>query len=167
MLITLVAAMDKNRLIGQRNQLPWYLPADLAHFKSVTFGKPIIMGRKTFESIGKPLPRRRNILISRQPGLRIEGYEIFSSVDEALNALVDESEVIIIGGGGLFKETLPKAHKMILTIIQHSFEGDTYFPFWNTDEWIVVSKIKHGPNENNPYAFSFWELRRKMRITEK
>lgn len=167
MFITLVAAMDKNRLIGQLNQLPWHLPADLAHFKSVTFGKPIIMGRKTFESIGKPLPRRRNIVISRQPGLRIEGCEIFSSVDEALNALVDESEVMIIGGGCLFKETLPKAHKMILTIIEYSFEGDTYFPLWNADEWIVVSKIKHGPNENNLYTFSFLELKRKIRITKK
>ncbi|WP_304985855.1 dihydrofolate reductase [Coxiella-like endosymbiont] len=167
MLITLVAAMDKNRLIGQRNQLPWHLPADLAHFKSVTLGKPIIMGRKTFESIEKPLPLRHNIVISRQPSLRIEGCKIFSSVDEALNALADESEVMIIGGGRLFKETLPKAHKMILTIIEHSFEGDIYFPLWNADKWIVVSKIKHGPNENNLYAFSFLELRRKMRITEK
>lgn len=167
MLITLVAAMDKNRLIGQKNHLPWHLLSDLYHFKAVTLGKSIIMGRKTFESIGKPLLHRRNIVISREAGLRIEGCKIFSSVEEALNNLANEPEVMIIGGGSLFKETLPKADKMILTIIEHSFEGDTYFPLWDTDEWIVVSKIKHELNENNLYSFSFLELRRKTKLTEK
>ena len=161
MLVTLIAAMDKNRLIGQQNQLPWHLPTDLAHFKSVTLGKPIIMGRKTFESIGKLLPYRRNIMISRQQDLRIKRCEVFSSLDEALNVLSDQFEVMIIGGGILFKEALPKAHKMILTIIKHSFDGDTYFPLWNVDEWNLVSKINHEPDKNNLYSFEFIELRRK------
>lgn len=160
MFITLVAAIDKNRVIGYKNRLPWHLPADLAHFKSVTLGKPIIMGRKTFESIGNPLPLRRNIVISRQ-AISIEGCEIFPSVNEVLNSLVNEPEVMIIGGGRLFKEMLPKADKMLLTVVHHSFKGDTYFPWWNADEWVVVSEIEHKVNENNQYPLSFLELQRR------
>ncbi|MFW0094561.1 MAG: dihydrofolate reductase [Coxiella endosymbiont of Haemaphysalis qinghaiensis] len=161
MLITLVAALDKNHLIGQKNQLPWHLPADLAHFKSVTLGKPTVMGRKTFESIRKPLPDRRNIVISRQKDLKIKGCEVFSSLDEALNTLLDQFEVMIIGGGSLFEEALPKAHRMILTIIEHSFKGDTYFPLWNADEWNLISKMNYEPDKNNLYSFSCIQLRRR------
>lgn len=111
MIITLIAAMDKNRLIGRNNELPWHLPADLAHFKSITLGKPIVMGRRTFDSIGKPLPHRRNIVITQQKNLIIEGCDIFYSLDDALSALTKEPEVIIIGGARIFKEALPKADK--------------------------------------------------------
>lgn len=167
MIITLVAAMNKNNhVIGQNNRLPWHLPADLIHFKSITLGKSIVMGRKTFESIGKLLPHRRNIMITQQKNLIIEGCEIFHSLDEALNSLTDESEIMIIGGGRLFKEALPQAGKMILTIIEHSFDGDVYFPFWNDKEWRVISKVDYEPDENNPYRFSFLELRRIIDCSE-
>ncbi|MFW0039806.1 MAG: dihydrofolate reductase [Coxiella endosymbiont of Dermacentor silvarum] len=161
MVITLVAAMDKNNhVIGQNNRLPWHLPADLTHFKSITLGKPIVMGRKTFESIGKSLPHRRNIVITQKKNLIIEDCEIFHSLDEVLDSLIDESEIMIIGGGQLFKEALPQAGKMILTIIEHSFDGDVYFPFWDDKKWYIVSKIDYKPDKNNPYRFSFLELSR-------
>ncbi|MBW5802638.1 dihydrofolate reductase [Coxiella endosymbiont of Ornithodoros amblus] len=160
MIITLIAAMDKNRLIGRNNELPWHLPPDLAHFKSITLGKSIVMGRRTFDSIGKPLPHRRNIVITQQKNLIIRGCDIFYSLDDALSALTNELEVIIIGGARIFKEALPKADKMILTIIDHSFEGDVYFPKWNDKEWKITSKIKHEREEKNPYPFQFLELKR-------
>ena len=160
MTITLVAAMDKNHVIGQQNRLPWHLPADLYHFKSVTLGKSVVMGRRTFESIGSPLSCRRNIVITKQENLIIKGCELFHSLNEALSFLADESEIMVIGGGRLFKEVLPQADKMILTIIEYSFDGDIYFPFWNDKEWCVTSKIAYKPNRNNSYFFSFLELRR-------
>src|SRR3990167_10463688 len=107
MIISIIAAMDKNRTIGKNNQLPWHLPADLAHFKSITWGKPIIMGRKTHESIGKPLPGRRNIVISTKKDLTISGCEVFESLAAALQVLSTEAEVMIIGGASIFQQTLP------------------------------------------------------------
>ena len=161
MIITLVAAMDKNQLIGQKNKLPWHLPADLAHFKTITIEKPIVMGRKTFESIGRPLPHRWNIVITERKNLVIDGCDVFYSLDQMLVTLASEFEVMIIGGTRLFKEALPKANKMILTIINHAFEGDVYFPKWKNEEWEIVSKIKHQPDEKNLYPFQFLELRRQ------
>ena len=166
MTITLIAAMDKNHVIGRNNHLPWYLPADLGHFKSATIGKPIIMGRKTFESIGNPLPHRRNIVITHQKNLIVKGCELFHSFGEALSSLTDESEIMIIGGEQLFKEVFPQADKMILTIIEHSFDGNIYFPFWDDKEWCVTSKVDYELNRNNPYRFSFLELRRILIIVK-
>lgn len=160
MVITLVAAFDKNQLIGQKNKLPWHLPADLAHFKAVTINKLIVMGRQTFNSIGKPLPYRRNIVITQKKSVLIRGCDVFISLKHALSVLKNEPEVMIIGGGRLFKEALSKAEKMILTIIDHSFEGDIYFPKWNHKEWSIVSQKKYKPDEKNPYSFQFLELRR-------
>jgi dihydrofolate reductase len=158
MIISLIAAMDKNRLIGNHNQLPWHLPADLAHFKALTLNKPIIMGRKTYESIGKLLPQRRNIIISRQQ-LLIPGAEVFASVEQALDILSSEQEVIIIGGAMIFQQTLPLAQKMYLTIIEHVFTGDAFFPDWDKKAWREVSYEFHEPDEKNkyPYYFSQWQ----------
>ena len=117
MKISLVVAKSKNNVIGKNNQLPWHLPADLKHFKNLTMGKPIIMGRKTFDSIGKPLPGRRNIIISHQPNLFIDGCEVFHSIDDALSALKNETEVMIIGGANLYAQTIERASRLYLTEI--------------------------------------------------
>lgn len=160
MIITLVAAMDRNRLIGRDNTLPWHLPVDLAHFTEVTLRKPVIMGRRTFDSLGRPLPYRHNVVITQQDNLVLEGCDIFHSLDNALDALVQEREIMIIGGAHIFREALSKANKMILTIIDYTFKGDTYFPEWNAAEWKIVFEEMHPLNEKNFYAFRFLELER-------
>lgn len=160
LIITLVAAMDKHRLIGRNNALPWHLPADLAHFTAVTLSKPIIMGRRTFESLGRPLPYRHNIVITQQDNLIIEGCDIFHSLDDALDALGQEHEIMIVGGACIFGEALSKANKMILTIIDGTFMGDTYFPEWNAEEWKIVFEEIHPSDEKNLYTFRFLELER-------
>ncbi len=161
MIISLIVAMDKNRLIGKNNQLPWHLPADLAHFKSITMGKPIVMGRKTFESIGKPLPGRRNIVITRQKDLKIAGYASFDSLEAVLKALTSEKEIMIIGGATIFEQALPMANKMYLTIIDEAFDGDTFFPSWDPKEWKEISTQSFDPDSKNSYPYRFVELQRK------
>ena len=128
MSISLVVAKSKNNVIGKDNKLPWHLPADLQHFKNITINKSIIMGRKTFESIGKPLPNRRNIIISRNRHFIASGCEIFSSIDNALNAAKKESEIMIIGGENIFAQTIDRADRIYLTVIDAEFDGDTFFP---------------------------------------
>lgn len=155
MQISLIIAKSQNNVIGLNNQLPWYLPADLAQFKSITMGKPIIMGRKTFDSIGKPLPGRRNIVISRDKTLSIDDCEVFFSIDAALDTLKNEKEIMIIGGANIFSQTLPFAHKIYLTVIEEDFEGDTFFPQLNLDEWKLIADEKHLPDEKNKYIYSF------------
>lgn len=160
MLISLIAAMDKNRLIGNKNQLPWHMPADLAHFKAMTLNKPIVMGRKTFESIGRPLPMRRNVVISTQMQ-ETAGIEVFPSLNAALQALADQSEIMITGGAEIFKQALPLAKKMYVTWIEHEFEGDAYFPVWTDTDWCEVYCEYHVADERNPYPYRFTELLRR------
>src|SRR3990167_4875952 len=138
MKISLVVAKSKNNVIGKNNQLPWHLPADLKHFKNVTMGKPIIMGRKTFDSIGKPLPGRRNIIISHQPNLFIDGCEVFHSIDDALNAVKTEPEVMVIGGANLYAQILDRANCIYLTVIDAEFDGDTFFSELDQDKWKLI-----------------------------
>lgn len=160
MIISLIAAMDKNRVIGKDNRMPWHLPADLKYFKAITMNKSIIMGRKTFDSIGKSLPGRRNIVISRQENLIIPGCEVFPSLQEALYAVAHDKEVMIIGGESIFRGMLSSANRLYLTIINHEFEGDTVFPQWDKNEWTIQSTEAHQPDENNHYAYTFIELER-------
>ena len=154
--------MDKNRIIGKGNRLPWHLPADLQHFKAITMGKPIIMGRKTYDSIGKPLPGRRNMVISRQQHLQIAGCEVFSSLLAALRAVDTHEEVMIIGGESIFRESLPLAQRLYITMINHEFAGDTVFPEWHEKEWRLKSSEGHEPDENNKYSYTFIELERTL-----
>lgn len=154
MKISLVVAKSKNNVIGKNNQLPWYLPADLKHFKNVTMGKPIIMGRKTFDSIGKPLPGRRNIIISHQQNLFIDGCDVFHSIDDAFNAVKTEKEVMIIGGANLYAQILDRAHCIYLTIIDAEFDGDAFFPELN-QEWKLISDEKFSHDEKNKYDYRF------------
>ena len=128
MIISLVAAMGKNRVIGKDNSLPWKLPEDMKRFKELTSGKTVVMGRTTFESIGKPLPNRINIIITRDKNYKAEGCIVVNSVDEALKYAKDADEVMIIGGAQIYQQFLPIANKMYLTLIDEDFEGDAYFP---------------------------------------
>ncbi|MFQ1787463.1 type 3 dihydrofolate reductase [Aeromonas veronii] len=163
MKISMIAAMAHDRVIGKDNQMPWHLPADLAHFKRVTLGKPVLMGRKTFESIGRPLPGRRNLVISRNPDYQVEGIEVVGSVEAALALLAGSSveELMVIGGGHLYAEMLPSADCLYLTRIDLAVEGDTRFPAFDDGQWQRIECESHPADEKNPHPYSFetWQRR--------
>ncbi|EKP0299268.1 type 3 dihydrofolate reductase [Aeromonas veronii] len=163
MKISMIAAMAHDRVIGKDNQMPWHLPADLAHFKRVTLGKPVLMGRKTFESIGRPLPGRRNLVISRNPDYQAEGIEVVGSVEAALALLAGSSveELMVIGGGHLYAEMLPSADCLYLTQIDLAVEGDTRFPAFDDGQWQRIACESHPADEKNPHPYSFeiWQRR--------
>jgi len=155
-LISLIVAMDKHRLIGRDNQLPWHLPQDLAYFKKVTMNHKIIMGRKTFESIGRPLPGRENIIITRDSTYSQEGCTILHSIDEILKlSSRSNEELFVIGGAEIFKEILSVSDRLYITEIDDVFEGDTYFPDRKETEWKKISIEKGTKDEKNPYDFEF------------
>lgn len=160
MIISLVVAMDRNRLIGRGNALPWHLPADLAHFKSVTMGKPIVMGRKTYESIGRPLPGRHNIVVSRNPDFSAPGCTVVASVEAALAAAGDAPEVMVIGGAQVYAEALPRAQRIYLTRVDAAFEGDAWFPALDAAVWRECHRTEHAPDDRNPYPYVFLVLER-------
>lgn len=160
-MLSLIVAMTPTRVIGARNRLLWRLPAELQYFKKTTWGKPIIMGRKTHESIGRALPGRRNIIISRNPHFQAEGCEIVTSLDEAL-ALVDtEAEVMVIGGAQIYEQALARADRLYLTLVHHEFTGDAFFPEWEAAEWHEVSREERAADAENPYDVSFIVLDRR------
>ncbi len=163
MIITLVAAIAKNWVIGKDNSLPWHIPADLKRFKILTLGKPVIMGRRTFESIGKPLPKRINIVLSWQKDLpEKENLLVATSIPEALKIAKNfGQEAIIAGGAQVYKQFLPLAQRMHLTLIEKEFEGDTFFPQFNLKEWKVVKVKSLPPNPETPYPLKFLTLQRK------
>jgi len=161
MIISIIAAMDRNRLIGNNNQLPWHLPADFAHFKSVTMGKPIIMGRKTFESIGKPLPGRINIVLSRNPDTCFEGVVCVSSFEDAVAAVPGIEEIMIIGGSTIYEMLLPQVNRMYLTYVDAEFEGDAWFPDFDNSQWHESEVVKRSADEKNNYDCRFVTLERK------
>jgi len=161
MIISLIAAMDKNRVIGKGGKLPWNLPADMKYFKDKTLGKPVIMGRKTYESVGKPLPNRTNIIVTHNQDYKAEGCIVVHSVDEALKAAENAEEVMIIGGSQIYEEFLPKANKLYLTIIDTEIEGDTYFPEYKIEEWKEASYEEHERDAENQYDYTFLVFERK------
>lgn len=154
-IISLIAAIDEHDGLGKDNQLLCHLPADLKHFKTVTMGKPIVMGRKTFESIGKPLPGRLNIVLSRQE-YRIEGAEVVDSLAKALSLVSEAEEVMIIGGATIFEQALPLATKIYLTLIHQRFPADTFFPKFKGSEWRCTQKVFRPRDEKNLYDLSFY-----------
>lgn len=160
-MISIVVAMDRNRLIGRGNALPWHLPADLAHFKAVTMGKPILMGRKTYESIGRPLPGRHNIVITRNAGFAAPGCTVVTSVDAALAAAGAVPEIMLIGGAQLYAELLPRVGRIYVTRIDAAFEGDAWFPALDDGDWVETARSDHDPDERNPYPYSFRVLERR------
>lgn len=154
MIISMIAAMAKDRIIGKDNDMPWHLPADFAWFKRCTMGKPVVMGRKTYESIGRPLPGRQNIVISRDVALEIEGVTTVTSVDEALSAAGEVEEVMIIGGGSIYQACLPRADKLYVTYIDADIDGDTQFPDWGSDYKECYSE-SFIADEKNAYDMRF------------
>ena len=157
--LTLIAAMGKNRAIGLDGRMPWHLPAELQHFKKTTMSKTIVMGRKTWQAIGRPLPGRQNIVVSRNPGFLAEGADLASSVDDAV-AMSESDEVMIIGGGQLYALALPSATRMVLTLIDIEPEADTWFPEWDDSEWSQVSEEHYPVDDGNELAYRIVELRR-------
>jgi dihydrofolate reductase len=151
-MIKIIVAISKNRVIGDSNKLIWNLPSDLKRFKEITTGHPIVMGRKTFESIGRPLPNRRNIIITRDEEYEVEGCEVVNSIEEAL--LLTGNDCFIIGGGEIYKQTLHIAEQIYMTIVDEEFLGDTQFPEL-TNSWYVSKKEDFLSDDKNPYNYSF------------
>ncbi|MCS0672117.1 dihydrofolate reductase [Cytobacillus firmus] len=161
-MISLMWAMDQNRVIGKDNKLPWHLPEDLKFFKRTTMGHPIAMGRKTWDSIGRPLPGRENIVITRNKSFSCKGCTVVNTVEELLKySGVKEDEIFVIGGAEIFKAILPAADRLYLTMIYDQFAGDTYFPELDMSEWDLLSREKGTRDEKNPYDFEFLIYKRK------
>lgn len=162
MRITLVVAASENDVIGRNGDLPWRLPADLAHFKRVTMGKPIVMGRKTFESIGRPLPGRLNIVLSRDPRTVADGCVVVDSLQGAVEVAEDggSAELAVIGGAAVYAEALDRAESILLTRVHAVVDGDTFFPSLEPDAWRVVAVERHDADELNEFPYSFLELHR-------
>lgn len=162
MIISLIWAMDENRLIGVENRLPWRLPADMKWFRRHTLGKPIIMGRKTFDSFGgRPLPERTNIVVTRDKDYTAEGALIVHSIDEALQAAGNAAEVLIIGGASFYQQMLPRADRLYVTRVHGKFEGDAWFPDYDEEAWQEVAREESAVDEKNGYACSFLSFERK------
>ncbi len=158
--IALIAAMAENRVIGRDNRLPWRLPADLRRFKSLTMGKPVIMGRRTYESIGKPLPGRSNIVVTRDPDYRAPGCQVVHSLDQALEAGAGHAEVMVIGGAELYRQALERAERMYLTLVKAEVDGDTLFPDIEPQQWRELERESHCADERNQYDYDFVTLQR-------
>ena len=161
--LSLIVAMDKNRLIGSNNQLPWHLPADLAFFKRTTMGKPILMGRKTFESIGRPLPGRQNIVISRNPAFQAPGCDLADNIDAALALCEKAEEAMLIGGASLYEQAFAKVSTLYITRIHDSFDGDTWFPEFDEVDWALAEQENYGADGANPHDYSFLKYVRTTR----
>jgi dihydrofolate reductase len=147
--------MSTERLIGQGGGLPWRLPADLRHFKSITMGKPVLMGRKTHESIGKSLPGRENIVLTRDRSFRAEGCRVVHSMEDALAAAKDHDELMVIGGAEIYRAFLDRADRMYVTLVEGVFQGDTHFPPYDEQAWKEVQRDPHEADAKNPHAFTF------------
>ena len=164
MRLSLIVAAAKNRVIGNNNQMPWHLPADFAYFKRVTTGHPIIMGRKTFESIGRPLPGRRNIVVSRNPDFHADGVEVVASLDRAISVCKSQQgceDAFVIGGASLYTEALPRVDRIFLTEVDATPEGDTLFPLLDKNQWREITRERREVDEKNIHAMEFVVLERK------
>lgn len=160
-MISMIAAMANNRIIGADNDMPWHLPADLKHFKSVTMGKPVLMGRKTYESIGRALPGRPNIVITANKSYVLDDATVVTSIEAAMQEASAFDEVMIIGGGSIYKLMLAQAQRLYLTFIDLKVDGDTQFPDYEANaNWIEIERKTHQKNEKNPYDYTFVTLER-------
>lgn len=160
MIVSAIVAVSTNNAIGKNNQLLWHLPADLKHFKQITTGHTVIMGRKTFDSVGKPLPNRRNIIVTRQT-IQIEGCEIVSSVEAALALCADEEEVFIVGGAEIYRLAMPLTNRIYLTRVHKEFEADTFFPEIDENDWKITSQEDFDADEKNNIPYSYITLDRR------
>lgn len=159
-ILSLIAAIADSGIIGRNNDLPWRLPADLAHFKQVTLDKPIIMGRRTWESLPGLLPRRQHLVLSRDPDYRAEGCVLVPSLEAAIAAAGMAEEVFVVGGASLYAEAIPRADRLYLTLVHAKVEGDTSFPDWDRAQWNEVGRVERLADDRNAFAMSFVELRR-------
>lgn len=159
--LTLVSALAMNRVIGLNNQLPWQLPADLKMFKALTIGKTVLMGRKTFESIGRPLPKRRNVVLSRS-GFEQTGVEVFGSLEHAVRVLPDTEEVMVIGGGEIYRQCLPHASRLALSVVRATVNGDAWFPAIDGQAWRLIAREDFVADAVNEYDFTFMDFRRAL-----
>jgi dihydrofolate reductase len=163
MKVALIVAVSQNNVIGRDNQLPWHLPEDLQYFKSVTMGKPILMGRKTYDSIGRPLPGRTNIVITRDPSWAAEGVVVVNSLEDAISAgaeaceAADSDEVMVIGGAQIYRDCLPIAEKLYLTKVEAEVDGDAFFPKIDMDQWHKISEKEPKTVDKHPYRFLILE----------
>ena len=163
MIVALLVAMSDDGIIGRDNALPWHLPRDLQWFKRLTTGHPIIMGRTTYQSIGRPLPNRRNIVLSRDPEFQPEGVEVTATLKAALELVEDDPEVFVVGGAAIYGLALPRAQRMYLTRVHARVDGDVLFPEWRPDEWRLVWEEAHEPDGEHAYPFTFQQLDRIRR----
>ncbi len=160
MRVCLVAAVAANGVIGRNGALPWHLPEDLKYFKRLTFGKPVVMGRKTWESIGRPLPGRHNVVVTGQSGYTADGATVVQSPDAALSLLESEPEVMVIGGGGIYRAFLERAERLYLTEVDVEIDGDARFPEFDRSEWREVSREAYGADERHAHDYAFIRLDR-------
>lgn len=164
-MISLIVVHDLNRVIGKDNKMPWHIPNELAYFKEKTMGKAIVMGRSTFESIGRPLPGRLNIVITRNKSYESEGVTVVHSIEEAIEiANKHHEEVMIIGGEQIFKEVLPYADLLYITLIQHEYEGDTYFPIYEKDWEIISTSDQNITDSGIPYTYMLYKRKNQDKI---
>jgi dihydrofolate reductase len=161
--VTIIAAMARNRAIGLDGKMPWRLPGELRHFKETTMGKPLVMGRKTWESIGRALPGRQNIVVTGNRSLQAPGCDVAGSLDQALQ-LADGDEVMIIGGGQLYQQAMAFSDRVILTVVDCAPEADTWFPEWREEEWRQISLRSETSDDRNPCAYQVFEWVRKMDV---
>ena len=159
-MISLIVAAAENNVIGRDGGMPWHLRADLARFKSLTMGKPVVMGRRTFESIGKPLPGRRNIVVTSRAGFVAPGCEVVGSIDDALAAAGDAGEIMVIGGADLYRQVLPRADRIYLTRVHVECDGDVRFPELDPDQWCAAGEATHEADDTNDYGFTTMTLDR-------
>jgi dihydrofolate reductase len=160
MKVTIIVASSKNLVIGYKNALPWHISEDLKHFKQITINHSVVMGRKTFESIGKPLKERRNIVVSRDRTMKIEGVEVVNSLDEAIHRTKNENEIFIIGGEQIYKMAMPIATNMHITKVHSNIKGDAFFPAFDENEWKILTQKNSETNEG--LKFSFIEYQKKV-----
>lgn len=160
-MISLIAAMDEARLIGRDNALPWRLPNDLKFFKRTTLGKTVLMGRKTWDSLGRPLPERENWVLTRDPAFVAVGGTAYHSLDEVRAAALSGEELMVIGGAELYRQVLPLVHRMYLTLVHGRFEGDAWFPEYNAAQWREVAREDHPADERHAVPYSFVTLERR------
>ncbi len=159
--ISIIVAMSKNRVIGKDNDMPWHLSDDLKNFKKITMGKPILMGRKTHESIARPLPGRENIILTKNQNYFSEGCVVKNNLDEVFSYCEKVTELMVMGGATLYEQTLDKAETLYVTEVRASIDGDTFFPEYDPDQWTEIAKDSFKADENNEYDYSFTVLERK------
>lgn len=160
MILSLIVALDHKGLIGKEQGLPWRLPADLAHFKAITMGKPVIMGRRTCETLKKALPGRRNLVLTTNPSFAREGFEVFQSLDALWKAVAGAEECVVIGGAEIYRLLLPCTTRAYVTLVEGDFNGDTWFPEWPLRGWVETGAETRPADEQNPHRMTFLRLER-------